>query len=128
RALVLGTRDYARKCGFRSVVLGLSGGIDSALTAAIAAEALGPACVLGVLMPSPYSSQGSLDDARELACNLGIETMTLPIEPLMQSFDGTLRAALGADPQGVAQENIQARLRGNLLMALSNTRGALLLT
>ena len=109
-------------------MLGLSGGIDSALTAAIAAEALGAGRVLGVLMPSPYSSQGSLDDAHELARNLGIETMTLPIEPLMRRFDETLRAALGADPQGVAQENIQARIRGNLLMALSNNRGALLLT
>ena len=128
RALVLGTRDYAGKCGFSSAVLGLSGGIDSALTAAIAAEALGASRVLGVLMPSPYSSHGSLDDARALAVNLGIETLTLPIAPLMQTFDDTLRAALGADPQGVAQENIQARIRGNLLMALSNTRGALLLT
>jgi len=128
RALVLGTRDYACKCGFTSVVLGLSGGIDSALTAAIAAEALGADQVLGVLMPSPYSSQGSLDDAHELARNLCIETMTLPIEELMRAFDGTLRAQLGADLPGVAQENIQARIRGNLLMALSNTRGALLLT
>jgi len=128
RALVLGTRDYACKCGFTSVVLGLSGGIDSALTAAIAAEALGADKVLGVLMPSPYSSQGSLDDAHELARNLCIETMTLPIEALMRAFDGTLRAQLGADLPGVAQENIQARIRGNLLMALSNTRGALLLT
>ena len=128
RALVLGTRDYACKCGFTSVVLGLSGGIDSALTAAIAAEALGADRVLGVLMPSPYSSQGSLDDAHELARNLCIETMTLPIEELMRAFDGTLRAQLGADLPGVAQENIQARIRGNLLMALSNTRGALLLT
>jgi NAD+ synthase/NAD+ synthase (glutamine-hydrolysing) len=128
RALVLGTRDYARKCGFRNVVLGLSGGIDSALTAAIAAAALGPDCVLGVLMPSPYSSQGSLDDARELAENLGIETMTLPIAPLMHTFDDTLREALAAPPRDVVAENIQARIRGNLLMALSNTRGALLLT
>jgi NAD+ synthase/NAD+ synthase (glutamine-hydrolysing) len=128
RALVLGTRDYAGKCGFSSAVLGLSGGIDSALTAAIAAEALGASRVLGVLMPSPYSSQGSLDDAHELARNLCIETMTLPIEPLMRAFDSTLHAQLGADLPGVAQENIQARIRGNLLMALSNTRGALLLT
>jgi NAD+ synthase (glutamine-hydrolysing) len=127
-ALVMGTRDYAGKCGFSSAVLGLSGGIDSALTAAIAAEALGAGRVLGVLMPSPYSSQGSLDDARELAGNLGIETITLPIEPLMHTFGDTLRGALNADPQGVAEENIQARIRGNLLMALSNTRGALLLT
>jgi NAD+ synthase (glutamine-hydrolysing) len=128
RALVLGTRDYVAKCGFSRVVLGLSGGIDSALTAAIAVDALGADRVLGVLMPSPYSSRGSLEDARQLAANLGIETMTLPIEPLMHTFDGTLRAALGAAPPGVAAENIQARIRGNLLMALSNTRGALLLT
>ena len=128
RALVLGTRDYARKCGFSSAVLGLSGGIDSALTAAIAVAALGADHVLGVLMPSPYSSRGSLDDAHELAANLGIETMTVPIEPLMLTFDGALRGALGAEPPGVAAENIQARIRGNLLMALSNTRGALLLT
>jgi NAD+ synthase (glutamine-hydrolysing) len=128
RALVLGTRDYACKCGFASVVLGLSGGIDSALTAAIAAEALGADRVLGVLMPSPYSSQGSLDDAHELARNLCIQTMTLPIEPLMRAFDSILSAQLGADLPGVAQENIQARIRGNLLMALSNTRAALLLT
>ena len=128
RALVLGTRDYVRKCGFTSAVLGLSGGVDSALTAAIAVDALGADRVLGVLMPSPYSSQGSLDDARELATHLGIETMTLPIEPLMQAFDRSLRSALGSEPPGVAAENIQARIRGNLLMALSNTRGALLLT
>ena len=128
RALVVGTRDYVRKCGFTRVVLGLSGGIDSALTAAIAVDALGADKVLGVLMPSPYSSRGSIDDARQLAANLGMETMTLPIEPLMHTFDGTLRAALGAEPPGVAAENIQARIRGNLLMALSNTRGALLLT
>ncbi|HKB13372.1 MAG TPA: NAD+ synthase [Vicinamibacterales bacterium] len=128
RALVLGTRDYARKCGFSDVVLGLSGGIDSALTAAIAAAAVGPEHVLGVLMPSPYSSRGSIDDARELAANLGIETKTLPIEPLMCAFDGTLRPALGAELSGVGAENVQARIRGNLLMAMSNTRGALLLT
>src|SRR3954470_12840238 len=128
RALVLGTRDYARKCGFSSAVLGLSGGIDSALTAAIAADALGADHVLGVLMPSPYSSRGSLDDARALASNMGINPLTLPIEPLMHAFDGALRAGLGAEPPEVAAENIQARIRGNLLMALSNSRGALLLT
>ena len=128
RALVLGTRDYARKCGFASVVLGLSGGIDSALTAAIAVEALGAAGVLGVLMPSPYSSRGSLDDARLLAENLGIRTITLPIETAMHAFDRTLADAFGGQPLGVAEENIQARIRGTLLMALSNTRGALLLT
>jgi NAD+ synthase (glutamine-hydrolysing) len=128
RALVLGTRDYARKCGFSSAVLGLSGGIDSALTAAIATEALGAGNVLGVLMPSPYSSRGSLDDARELAANLCIEAMTLPIESLMHTFDDALRPAFDGAPSGIVQENIQARIRGNLLMALSNARGALLLT
>jgi NAD+ synthase/NAD+ synthase (glutamine-hydrolysing) len=128
RALVLGTRDYARKCGFSSAVLGLSGGIDSALTAAIAAEALGPAHVLGVMMPSPYSSRGSIDDALLLAKNLGIETLALPIEDAMQAMDRTLAGAFAGTSQGVTEENIQARIRGNLLMALSNKRGALLLT
>ncbi|MEO8257251.1 MAG: NAD+ synthase [Acidobacteriota bacterium] len=128
RALVLGTRDYARKCGFRSVVLGLSGGIDSALTAAIAAEALGADRVLGVLMPSPFSSRGSIDDARQLAAHLGIETLTLPIEPAMQAMDLILHDAFAGAARDVTEENIQARIRGNLLMALSNKRGALLLT
>jgi len=127
-ALVLGTRDYVRKCGFRDVVIGLSGGIDSALTAAIAAEAVGRDHVLGVLMPSPYSSEGSLTDARDLAKALGIETMTLPIEPAMRAFDSTLHDAFGGGDAGVAMENVQARIRGTLLMALSNQRGALLLT
>ena len=128
RALVLGTRDYARKCGFARVVLGLSGGIDSALTAAIAADALGPEHVLGVLMPSPFSSQGSVDDSLELAANLGIETLTLPIETAMQAMEGTLAGAFAGTGRDVTEENIQARIRGNLLMALSNKRGALLLT
>jgi NAD+ synthetase len=128
RALVLGTRDYARKCGFSRVVLGLSGGIDSALTAAIAAEAMGAGNVLGVLMPSPYSSQGSIDDSMALAANIGIATMILPIEPAMQAIEGTLRDAFAGTARDVTEENIQARIRGNLLMALSNKRGALLLT
>jgi NAD+ synthase/NAD+ synthase (glutamine-hydrolysing) len=128
RALVLGTRDYARKCGFTDAVVGLSGGIDSALTAAIAAEALGAAHLLGVLMPSPYSSQGSLDDARELAASLTIETLTLPIEPAMRTFDEILREPFASGHAETARENVQARIRGNLLMALSNQRGALLLT
>ena len=128
RALVLGTRDYARKCGFKTAVLGLSGGIDSALTAAIAAEALGTDHVLGVLMPSPYSSRGSVEDARELARNLGMATLMLPIEAAMRAFGQTLREGLGADPCNVTAENIQARIRGTLLMALSNDRGSLLLT
>ena len=127
-ALVLGTRDYVRKCGFRDVVLGLSGGIDSALTAAIAAAAVGPEHVLGVLMPSPYSSEGSVADARRLADNLAIATLTLPIESTMRAFDSILSDAFADRPCSVAKENIQARIRGTLLMALSNQRGALLLT
>jgi len=127
-ALVLGTRDYVRKCGFSSVVLGLSGGIDSALTAAIAAEAVGPDHVLGVLMPSPFSSQGSIDDSLELARHLAIATLTLPIEPAMKAMELTLDEAFRGTARDVTEENIQARLRGNLLMALSNKRGALLLT
>jgi NAD+ synthase (glutamine-hydrolysing) len=128
RALVLGTRDYVRKCGFSHVVLGLSGGIDSALTAAIAVEAVGAANVMGVLMPSPYSSRGSIDDARQLAANLKIETMLLPIETPMRAFGETLHDAFAGRPAGVAEENIQARIRGVLLMAQSNQRGAMLLT
>jgi NAD+ synthase/NAD+ synthase (glutamine-hydrolysing) len=128
RALVLGARDYVRKCGFASAVLGLSGGIDSAVTAAIAVDALGPERVLGVLMPSPYSSRGSLDDAQALASSLGIETLTLPIEEVMRAYDATLAGALGGRDVGVAKENLQARIRGALLMALSNSRGSLLLS
>jgi NAD+ synthase/NAD+ synthase (glutamine-hydrolysing) len=128
RALVLGTRDYARKCGFGRVVLGLSGGIDSALTAAIAVDALGAGNVIGVLMPSPFSSHGSIDDALALAQNLGIETLTLPIADAMNAMEATLADAFAGTERGVAEENIQARIRGNLLMALSNKRGALLLT
>ena len=128
RALVLGTRDYARKCGFSSAVLGLSGGIDSAVTAAIAADALGPAQVLGVLMPSPFSSHGSVDDARTLATNIGIATITLRIDAVMRAYHETLAAAFAGRDCGVAQENLQARIRGALLMALSNSHGALLLT
>ncbi len=128
RALVLGTRDYARKCGFSRAIIGLSGGIDSALTAAIAVEALGADCVLGVMMPSPYSSRGSIDDSRQLAEQLGIDTLTLPIANLMQTMEATLREAFAGTKADVTEENIQARIRGNLLMALSNKRGALLLT
>jgi NAD+ synthase/NAD+ synthase (glutamine-hydrolysing) len=128
RALVLGTGDYVRKCGFRHAVVGLSGGIDSAVTATIAADALGPSNVLGVLMPSPYSSRGSLEDARQLAANLSIETMTLPIEGVMGAYHATLADAFRDRDAGVANENLQARIRGALLMALSNSRGAMLLT
>jgi NAD+ synthase/NAD+ synthase (glutamine-hydrolysing) len=127
-ALVLGTRDYARKCGFARALLGLSGGIDSALTAAIAVDALGATNVWGVLMPSPYSSAGSIDDALAVAANLGIRTWTLPIAPIMGAFDVALAEPFSKTPPGVTEENIQARIRGNLLMALSNKFGALLLT
>jgi NAD+ synthase/NAD+ synthase (glutamine-hydrolysing) len=128
RALVLGTKDYVRKCRFERVVLGLSGGVDSALTAAIAVEALGSDRVLGVMMPSLYSSRGSVDDAAQLARNLGIKTMTLPIAEAMKAMDHTLGEAFAGLPKDVTEENIQARIRGNLLMALSNKLGALLLT
>ncbi len=128
QALVTGTRDYARKCGFSRALLGLSGGIDSALTAAIAAEALGPENVLGVLMPSPYSSQGSIDDAEQLGVNLGIDTIQLPIQKIVQAFESTLAEPFAGLEPDVTEENIQARTRGNLLMSLSNKYGALLLT
>lgn len=128
RALVLGTRDYVRKCGFKMVLLGLSGGIDSAITAAIAAEALGPENVMGVLMPSPYSSTGSIADSEELARNLGIKTMTLPISGIMDAFQESLAPAFQGRQRDVTEENIQARIRGNLLMALSNKFSSLLLT
>ncbi|MEW6718171.1 MAG: NAD+ synthase [Chloroflexota bacterium] len=128
RALVTGTRDYVWKCGFRQVLLGLSGGVDSSLTAAVAAEALGPQNVLGVLMPSPYSSPGSVKDSQTLARNLGIRTLTLPIRDIMQAFEETLRDAFVDYPRDVTEENIQARIRGSLLMSLSNKYSALLLT
>jgi NAD+ synthase (glutamine-hydrolysing) len=127
-ALVLGVRDYASKTRFSKVLLGLSGGIDSALTAAIAAEAMGAGNVLGVLMPSCYSSAGSVDDARELARNLGMETLILPIAGIMQTYDCVLAEAFHGRPADVTEENIQSRIRGNLLMAVSNKFGSLLLT
>ena len=127
-ALVLGTRDYARKCGFSRALLGLSGGIDSSLTAAIAVEALGASNVLGILMPSPFSSRGSVDDALQLARNLGIDSLTLPIDEAMNAIEGTLSGAFAGAARDVTEENIQSRIRGNLLMAISNKRGALLLT
>jgi NAD+ synthase (glutamine-hydrolysing) len=128
KALVLGTHDYVFKCGFSRVLLGLSGGIDSSVTAAVAAEAVGAENVLGVLMPSPYSSRSSVEDAEELARRLGIRTVVLPIERIMQAFDETLASAFVGRARDVTEENIQARARGNLLMALSNKYGALLLT
>jgi len=127
-ALVLGVRDYARKTRFSKVLLGLSGGIDSALTAAIAADAMGPENVLGVMMPSCYSSRGSVDDSAQLARHLGIRTITLPITGIMQTYDAVLEDAFRGFPSDVTEENIQSRIRGNLLMALSNKYGSLLLT
>lgn len=127
-ALVLGVRDYARKTRFRSVLLGLSGGIDSALTAAIAADAMGPENVLGVMMPSIYSSRGSVDDSVDLAKNLGIRTMELPITEIMKSYDHVLAAPFAGLKPDVTEENIQSRIRGALLMAISNKFGSLLLT
>jgi NAD+ synthase (glutamine-hydrolysing) len=128
QALVLGVRDYIYKCGFQKVILGLSGGIDSALVAAIAAEAIGANNVLGVLMPSPYSSEHSVTDAIDLAAHLGIKTETIPIGDLMQGFDRTLESLFSDTEFGLAEENIQSRIRGNLLMAISNKFGYLLLS
>lgn len=127
-ALVLGVRDYAHKCGFSKAVIGLSGGVDSALVAAIAVTALGHANVLGVLMPSPYSSDHSVNDALQLAENLGIQTQTLSIGELMQGYDHTLENLFAGTDFGLAEENIQSRIRGNLLMAISNKFGYLLLS
>jgi NAD+ synthase (glutamine-hydrolysing) len=127
-ALVLGVRDYARKTRFRKVLLGLSGGIDSALTAAIAADAMGPENVLGVMMPSLYSSEGSVTDSEELVRNLGIRSLALPISSIMKTYDETLASAFQGLAPDVTEENIQSRIRGALLMALSNKFGSLLLT
>ncbi|MGB7485947.1 MAG: NAD+ synthase [Phormidesmis sp.] len=127
-ALVLGVKDYAKKCGFKEAVIGLSGGVDSALVSAIAATALGPQNVLGILMPSPYSSVHSVSDAKALAENLGIETQTLAIAPLMQGYDTVLSDLFTDTEAGVAEENLQSRIRGNLLMAVSNKFGHLLLS
>jgi NAD+ synthetase len=127
-ALILGTRDYVNKCGFRSAVVGLSGGIDSSLVAALAVKALGRENVLGVGMPGPYSSPGSLSDARQLAANLGIEFLELPITAIFKEYLEALRTVFVGQPVNVTEENIQARIRGNLLMALSNKFGSLVLS
>lgn len=128
QALVLGTRDYMRKCGFASAVLGLSGGVDSALTAAVAVEAAGADKVQGVLLPSPYTSRESIEDAEALARSLGIRTHTLRISPAMDAFRNMLAEPFAGLNPDVTEENIQARIRGNLLMALSNKFGSILLT
>ena len=127
-ALVLGTRDYMRKCGFGKAIIGLSGGIDSALTAVIAADAIGPENVIGVGMPGPYSSQGSIDDARTLAKNLGIRFELISIDPAYQAYRGMLKDVFAGTPEDVTEENLQSRARGMLLMALSNKFGAIVLS
>lgn len=127
-ALVLGTRDYVLKCGFKKVLVGLSGGIDSALVAAIAAEAMGPENVIAVGMPSPYSSEGSIADSRKLAANLGIRFEILGISGLFAEFTHTLEPLFAGFAEDITEENIQPRIRGTLLMALSNKLGALVLT
>lgn len=128
KALVLGTGDYVRKNGFQKVVVGLSGGIDSSLTAVIAVEALGADNVIGVSMPSRYSSEGSRADAHRLADNLGMELLTIPIDQTFQAYLEMMAAPFTGHPPDVAEENIQARIRGNILMALSNKFGWLVLT
>jgi NAD+ synthase (glutamine-hydrolysing) len=128
RALVCGTRDYVRKSGFQKVVIGLSGGIDSSVVAAIAVAALGRENVLGVSMPGPYSSEGSRTDARHLAENLGIEFLILPISNVFESYKSALAEAFRGRTEDVTEENIQARVRGNFLMALSNKFGSMVLS
>jgi len=128
QALVLGTRDYTWKNGFKKVLLGLSGGIDSAITAAIAAAALGPENVVGITMPSKFNSPETISDAEKMAKNLGIELLTIPIEPILKHFDQALKKVPGWDSGGIAYENLQARIRGGILMSLSNQFGSLVLT
>ncbi|MDP6914929.1 MAG: NAD(+) synthase, partial [Verrucomicrobiota bacterium] len=128
RALSLGVRDYLHKCGFTSAVIGLSGGIDSAVTAAVAVDALGPENVRGVAMPSQYSSQGSLDDAEGLAKALGIRYDVVPIEPVFEQLKSQLGGIFEGLDEDTTEENMQARLRGNILMSMSNKFGSLLLT
>lgn len=128
QALILGLRDYMRKCGFHRAVMGLSGGVDSAVVAAIASQAIGSANVNGVLMPSPYSSPGSVRDAECLASNLGISTVTMPIDSIYESYRRTLGYAPKAKDVSLAEENIQARIRGNILMAISNRDGSLVIS
>ena len=126
-ALVLGVRDYLGKCGFGCAVIGLSGGIDSAVTAALAVQALGSENVRGITMPSPYSSQGSLDDSQALAANLGIQYDVIPIHAGFEMMKASLEPIFGDRPEDVTEENMQARLRGLILMAASNKFGSLVL-
>jgi NAD+ synthase (glutamine-hydrolysing) len=125
---VTGTRDYLAKNGFKTAVIGLSGGIDSSLVAAVAVDALGRENVVGVFMPSQYSSTASREDARELACNLDIRILEVPIQDTYDTYLRTLRSLFAKTRQDVTEENLQARIRGNLLMALSNKFGWLVLT
>lgn len=127
-ALVLGLRDYVQKCGFKSVVLGLSGGIDSAVTACLAVSALGKGNVMGISLPSQFSSQGSLDDARQLAHNLGIRYEVIPIQDAFQTLKGTFQELFKGLAEDTTEENMQARIRGTMLMAISNKFGHMLLT
>jgi NAD+ synthetase len=126
-ALVLGLRDYVRKCGFSRVLVGLSGGIDSALVAALAVDALGKEKVVGVGMPGPYSSKGSVDDARELASNLGIRFELVPITGMFSEFRNTMKDVFSGMAEDLTEENMQPRIRGNILMALSNKTNSLVL-
>jgi len=128
QALVLGTRDYVHKCRFEKALVGLSGGIDSAVVAAIAVEALGAENVLGVSMPGPYSSEGSIADAKAVAQNLGIEMKTIPISGVFDAYLATLKPVFGSRKADVTEENVQARIRGNYLMALSNKFGSMVLS
>ncbi len=128
QAIVCGTRDFVRKCGFAKVIIGLSGGIDSAVVAVIAAEALGAENVIGVTMPGPYSSEGSVRDARTLAANLGVQFYSISIGETFDAYRQTLSAVFAGRTEDVTEENLQARIRGNLLMALANKFGALVLT
>jgi NAD+ synthase (glutamine-hydrolysing) len=128
QALVTGTRDYVRKCNFHKAIVGLSGGVDSAVVAAIAVEALGTSNVVGVSMPGPYSSEGSKTDAKALAENLGIEFLTIPIRPVYEEYKSALAPVFGHRPMDSTEENIQARIRGNYLMALSNKFGSMVLS
>lgn len=127
-ALVLGTRDYITKTGFKEAVIGLSGGVDSSLVAAVAVEAIGKENVHGVFMPSPYSSRESQEDAKELAANLGIEVLTIPINQPFDAYLNTMRGVFAKTKTDVTEENLQARIRGNIVMALSNKFGWLVLT
>jgi NAD+ synthase (glutamine-hydrolysing) len=128
KALELGLKDYTTRCGFSKVVLGLSGGIDSSVTAAVAAQALGPENVLGVIMPSPYTSEASIEDAEALALNLEIQTITIPISDIFDSYLRTLEPVFSGKDRNITEENIQARIRGNLLMAISNKFGHMVIS